>query len=337
MNKSDSAELWQRLVGVALNAPGEPTIGGARYRFDGTVLRSVASASPEQAQTSSVFGFKWQQTETFRSAEARAFTRDWLIQRYGSPGMHPVLQPGAVVLDAGCGAGRAAIEYFGDLLSTMRYVGCDISLAVDEAVRDFNAAGYPGVFLQCDLTRLPILPGSVDVVFSEGVMHHTDSTPGAFESLARLVRPGGLFMFYVYRKKGPIREFTDDHIRAVLRALPPEEAWRQMRGLTKLGIALGRLGATLDVPEDVPMLGIKAGKIDVQRFFYWNVLKAFYRPEMTEDEMHHINFDWYAPANAHRHTEAEIREWCARGGFEIEREIVEDAGITVVARRGAAR
>ncbi len=334
---TERAELWRRLIGVPLDAPCLRDIGGISYRFDGAVLRSTAGASPSQAQTSDMFGFKWKQTTSFAGVSARGFTRDWLNRRYGDVQTHPELRPGAVVLDAGCGAGRAAIEYFGAALATLHYVGCDISAAVDEAAREFESAGNAGLFLQCDLTRLPILPESVDVVFSEGVMHHTDSTREAFDALARTIRPGGLFMFYVYRKKGPIREFTDDYIRAALHNLPPEEAWQQMSGLTKLGIALGQLGATLDVPEDIPLLGIKAGKIDIQRFFYWNVLKAFYRPEMTEDEMRHINFDWYAPANAHRHTEAEIRTWCACAGFEIRREVVEDAGITIVARRGAAR
>lgn len=329
----EKAELWRRLIGTSVNAPGIYDVGGVLYRFDGSVLRAPSVGSADQAQTANVFGFKWKQTSTFDSASVRQFTRDWLLRRYGPPAEIPALAPGAVVLDAGCGAGRAALEYFDRSLASVNYIGCDISDAVDEAASAFRAAGHNSAFLQCDLTHLPILPGSVDVVFSEGVMHHTDSTRAAFDSLARLVRTGGVFMFYVYRKKGPIREFTDDYVRTALRNLSPEEAWRQTRALTRLGVALGQLGATLDIPEDVPLLGIKAGKIDVQRFIYWNILKAFYRPEMTEDEMHHINFDWYAPANAHRHSEVEIREWCAAAGFAIRREIVEEAGITVIAVR----
>ena len=32
----------------------------------------------------------------------------------------------------------------------------------------------------------------------------------------------------------------------------------------------------VDVPEDVELLGIPAGPIDVQRLFYWHVAKAYY-------------------------------------------------------------
>jgi hypothetical protein len=75
--------------------------------------------------------------------------------------------------------------------------------------------------------------------------------------------------------------------------------------------------------------------MDLQRFFYWHVAKAFWRPDMTFDEMNHINYDWYAPRNAHRHTEAEVRDWCAASGLEVVRNRVEEAGITVVARKQA--
>ena len=140
-------------------------------------------------------------------------------------------------------------------------------------------------------------------------------------------------MFYVYRKKGPVREFTDDYMRARLQNLSPEEAWGAIEPLTKLGITLGKMGVEIEVEEDVELLGIKAGRYDLQRFFYWNIAKAFYRPDLSFDEMAHINFDWFAPLNAHRQSEQQVRQWCADAGFEIEREVVEEAGITVIARR----
>jgi hypothetical protein len=39
-------------------------------------------------------------------------------------------------------------------------------------------------------------------------------------------------LFYVYRRKGPIREFTDDYVRDRLKALPPEAMWKALRPLT---------------------------------------------------------------------------------------------------------
>ena len=187
--------------------------------------------------------------------------------------------------------------------------------------------------LEADLAQLPLPPESVDVIFSEGVLHHTDSTEGALRALIPLLKRGGRFMFYVYRRKGPVREFTDDYIRERLHVMMPDEAWHAMIPLTKLGVALGELHAEVDVPEAIDLLGIPAGRIDLQRLFYWHVAKAFYRPDHTLDEMNHINYDWYAPRNAHRQSIEEVRGWCADAGLEIERERVEASGITIIAVR----
>jgi SAM-dependent methyltransferase len=176
------------------------------------------------------------------------------------------------------------------------------------------------------------------MIFSEGVLHHTDSTERSLKSLAGKLKEGGRFLFYVYAKKAIVREFTDDAIRDFLGALSDADAWTALEPLTKLGIALGELGVEVDVPEDIPYLGIKAGRVDLQRFFYWNICKAYYRPEFTLDEMNHINFDWFRPLNCHRHTPEEVSRWCEEANLEIERMDVQDAGITVVARmRGPAK
>ena len=87
------------------------------------------------------------------------------------------------------------------------------------------------------------------------------------------------------------------------------------------------------VPRDIDLLEIPAGPIDVQRLFYWHVFKAYYDPRLTFDELNHTNYDWYAPQNAQRQTPEQVREWCAAAGLEIERERVEQAGITVIARK----
>jgi hypothetical protein len=115
--------------------------------------------------------------------------------------------------------------------------------------------------------------------------------------------------------------------------MAPDDAWQALMSLTKLGVALGELKLEVEVPEEVTLLGIPKGKIDLQRLFYWHIFKAYYRPEFTLEEMNHVNFDWYAPKNSHRQTPEEVRAWCAEAGLAIERERVEEAGITVIARK----
>ena len=174
----------------------------------------------------------------------RAPIREWLIERYGDveeANWWADHGDAPVVLDAGCGAGLAAVELFGTRLRSIRYIGMDVSRAVDIAAQRFAERELPGGFLQADLAQPPFVDGSLDVVFSEEVLHHTDSTERALKRLVRLLRPGGRFLFYVYRRKGPIREFTDDYVRDRLQGMEPDEAWAQLMPVTKLGKALGDL------------------------------------------------------------------------------------------------
>lgn len=310
---------------------------GSEWDVREGIVRSRELLSESQEQTSDAFGYKWNQRETFERPGATDGTKRWLLERYGDVanaewwsdyGDRPVL------LDAGCGAAQTTLLLFEEVMPNLRYLGVDVSNAVDVAADRFEQRGLDGAFVQSDLTRIPVPPESIEVIYSEGVMHHTDSTRGALESLASLIKPGGRFLFYVYRRKGPIREFSDDYIRDAIADLDPEPAWKALEPLTDLGIALGELGVEVEVPRDVELLGIPAGKIDVQRLFYWHVFKAFYDPNLTFDEMNHTNFDWYAPRNAHRQSPEEVREWCAAAGLQIEHERVEDAGITIIARKG---
>jgi arsenite methyltransferase len=331
-------EWFTALIGtdVRLSDGESVRVGEKRYVLDRGILRAEVLVSDAQAQTADTFGFKWRQLDTFAGETAVARTRDWLVERYGDVATAAWWREygdAPVLLDAGCGAALGSLALFGSRLKAVRFIALDISEAVRVAAERCAEQGISGVFLQDDLATLPLAPGSVDVVFSEGVLHHTDSPVASLHRLASLLSPGGRFLFYVYKKKGPIREFSDDYIRDRLQGKEPEEAWKALESLTKLGVALGRLGAEVDVPEDVDLLEIPAGRYDIQRLFYWHVAKAFFRPELSFDELNHINYDWYAPAIAHRQTPEEVRAWCAEAGLEVEREHIEDAGITVIARR----
>ena len=290
-----------------------------------------------QDQTESAFAFKWQRRGTYESAAVQDASREWLFKRYcgGDPALLDAWLAGGrkSILDAGCGAGHSAILFFGDRLRNHDYLGIDISSAVDVAKTRFEERGLPGSFRQEGILETTVPDGSIDLVFSEGVLHHTDSTEAALKRLAKTLAPGGRFLFYVYAKKAVVREFTDDYVREKLRPLDDQGAWEALMPLTRLGQTLGELNVEVDVPEDIPFLGIKRGRLDIQRFFYWNVCKLYYRPDWTLDEMNHINFDWFRPLNCHRQTPDEVRRWCADAGLVIERFDVEDAGITVVARR----
>jgi arsenite methyltransferase len=298
-------------------------------------LQTKRTYSKTQLQTKDVFAFKWSKRDTYESEAIKRNARRWLFERYceNKPSRLKNWLSGSrkIILDAGCGSGYSALCFFGNHLKKHDYLGVDISSAVEVGKQRFAESGLPGDFLQANLLEIPIPDKSVDMIFSEGVLHHTDSTKQSLTALVKKLKKGGRFLFYVYAQKAVIREFSDDHIRVQLRPMTDEEAWRALEPLTKLGIALGKLNVDITVPDDIPYLGIKKGKINLQRFFYWNICKMYYRPEYTLDEMNHINFDWFRPLNCHRHTPEEIECYCKEAKLTIEYMNIQEAGITVVA------
>ena len=311
-------------------------VDGHDFEIRDGIPRARTASTASQAQTAAAFGFKWQQRESFESETVLRLTREHVTDRYGqiaTADWWADSGPNPLVIDAGCGAGLTALAMLEPIFPRIHYLGIDISDAVDVAAERFRERGLPAAFMQADYTDLPLPDGIAMFVLAEGTLHHTDDTRNAFHKVARLVAPGGRFGFYVYRRKAPIREFTDDYIRERFQKMTPEQAWEAMKPLTRLGIALGELGVEIEVPEDIELLGIPAGRHDVQRLFYWYVCKAYHRPEFTFEENNHVNYDWFAPTNAHRHTEQELHTWCEEAGLSIEREVVQPAGITIVARR----
>jgi SAM-dependent methyltransferase len=311
--------------------------GDSAYPIVGGIPRFVLTDDAGQRQTESSFGYKWTKRDSFGSEGMQAELHRWLIERYGfeSPeDMRAYFAGRRRTLDAGCGAGFATSAWIQDGWDAdgAEWVGADISAAIDVARE--RLGGFGGThFVQADILQLPFREESFDTIISEGVLHHTPSTERALKSLVPLLAPGGELMFYVYRVKAPIREFTDDYVRDRLAELSPEEAWDALRPLTRLGQALAELETEIEVPEDVPLLGIEAGRYDVQRLIYWHVAKLFWNAGMTFEENNHLNFDWYAPRYAHRHTEEEVRGWCADEGLEITRFDVHEAGFTVRAHK----
>jgi arsenite methyltransferase len=331
-----SQNWFETLLGVRLPPEGSSVqVRGRTLNMHRGILRDKGFNSTAQDQTSDTFGFKWAKRDTFEGATL-TFGKNWLLEKYGDVAADSSLfgtSERPILLDAGCGASASALALFEPVLDRMHYLGVDVSDAVDVAKTRFDERSLPAAFLQADLNQLPLPENSIDLIFSEGVLHHTDDTRAALAALARYLKPAGRILFYVYRKKGPLREFTDDYIREKLQAMTPEQAWQAMMPLSKFGKALGELNLDIDIPENIDLLGIPAGRINLQRLLYWHMLKAFYRPEMSLDEMNHVNFDWYAPRNAHRQSPDEVRAWCASLGLSIEHERIEDAGITVVARK----
>ncbi len=310
---------------------------GRSYVITNGIPRFVLTEDSDQKQTGSSFGFKWQQRHTYDSPRVHSVAQQWLVQRYGFKSvdeMRGFFGSRRRILDAGCGAGFSTAPWMNHpAWKGAAWVGVDISTAIDVAQERLSFIDNTH-FIQADILQLPFLEDTFDTVFSEGVLHHTPSTKLALKSVLGVLEPGGEILFYVYRKKGPIREFSDDYVRHIVSSLDPQEAWAMLRPLTRLGQALAELHVEVEVPEDIPYLGIKAGRYDVQRLIYWHFAKLYWNEARSLEQNNLVNFDWYHPRYAHRHTEAEIRHWCDEARLSIIHFDAQESGFTVRAVKG---
>ena len=101
---------------------------------------------------------------------------------------HIPREPGAVVVDFGCGNGEI-IKQMQQINDSARYIGLDVSATALEAA----GAALDGVELHRieDGGRVPLPDGAADFVFSSEVIEHIYDTENAFREMARVLRPGG--------------------------------------------------------------------------------------------------------------------------------------------------
>jgi SAM-dependent methyltransferase len=318
-----------------LRLDGETLVAedGTSYPIVRGIPRFVLTEDAGQKQTSDAFGFKWKKRETYDSPAAKKSAAEWYLEKYGFTSLDEwaaYFDGMGAVLDVGSGSGFSSSLWLESPRWTGRamWVGVDISEAIDVAQERLAEVANTH-FVQGDALQLPFRDGAFGAIFSEGVLHHTPSTRDALLSAVRVLASGGEANVYVYKKKAPLREFTDDYVREQIASLSDEEAWDAMRSLTELGRVLAETNAKVDLRVDVPTLGIKAGQYDVQRLIYWNFAKLFWNPALEFEENVHINFDWYRPRYAHRQTEEQVREWCEEAGLTIRRLHDSEAGYTV--------
>ena len=212
-----------------------------------------------------------------------------------------------LVLDVGVGSGASSRLWSP---RAKEFHGVDIGDGIYRAKNTLKNSTENPILSHADLHHLPYKNESFDVIVSNGVLHHTPSTKLALKSIYPKLKKGGIIIFYIYKIKSPLREFSDDYIRKCISHLSPDEAFEQMKPLTKLAESLSKQDIKITIPEDMPLLGFKKGEYDLQRFIYQNIFKLFWKDSMGFSESNMENYDWYYPKYSWRHTEQEIKDWC---------------------------
>ena len=284
-----------------------------------------------QSETRESFSEKWRRAPNYREATRTHYVQ-WYLERYGFgtlEGLRDFLSGKHRLLDAGTGHGRDAELFAQNSQATVFAI--DISEGIYNAYRDLHRLENVHV-IQADLGKLPFDDQFFDFISCDQVIHHTPDTRESFLRLVRHLAPGGYIGIYTYKIKGPVREFCDDYIRQFTVGMPADECLKISEAVQVRPFAR-RLQVTIDVPDDIPILGIKAGKHDLQRFIYWNMFKCYWNDTMDWNSNVITNFDWYHPLHAHRHSPDEVRSWFDECGVSVEHFDVVESGISVLGQK----
>jgi len=289
------------------------------------------SQKNKKQQTLRSFHEKWAQNPELalkQTLDSESSFQKWILDRNDFKDAEDAanqLKSYSRILDAGCGNGRVT-ALLASLLPEAKIVGIDI---IDLDIPKNNTEQFPNVqFIYADLTEDLSHLGNFDYIYCQEVLHHTGNAKETFSNLVKILERNGKIAIYVYRKKAPVREFSDDFIREKISLMEYEDAMKACRQMAELGKRLTKLNTEVEV-EDMPLLGIVKGKYTIQRLIYHFFMKCYWNPELSEEENAVINYDWYHPQNCSRHTMQEVLGWFENEDLEITWQFEDLYGITV--------
>jgi SAM-dependent methyltransferase len=260
-----------------------------------------------QSQTTDIFSDKWVEAAEYESIDKMySFQLDWFLKLYGfesKENLIDFLKDKHTIIDTGCGLGYKA-AWFAELAPHAIVLGTDISDAIDVAANKYRH--IPNLyFFRGDIANTHLKNSVIDFTVCDQVIMHTEVPEKTFDHLCDITSAKGEFACYVYSKKALPRELLDDYFRKATHEISNDKMWEFSTQLTELGKTLTDLNVRFTCP-DIPVLGIKGGEYDIQRFIYWNFLKCFWKEDWGFELSRSTNYDWYAPSNAKRFSKEEF-------------------------------
>jgi SAM-dependent methyltransferase len=142
---------------------------------------------------------RWYLTESRAFFGARA--ADWDTRfgddmpAYAKAVETAVTRPGDLVLDVGCGTGRALPALAAAVGPAGRVLGFDVTPAMLTAAREAGRGECARLVL-ADARRLPLPDAVAGLVFAAGLVQHLPDPAAGLAELARVTRPGGRLMIF---------------------------------------------------------------------------------------------------------------------------------------------
>ena len=201
----------------------EPQLRSLPAERAASVRRALGERRPRayDRQTRENFSLEWgfhEVGDTTWGIDLEERVRTYFVEPIRIP---PEDLPGKVLLDAGCGNGSQSVLY-GQL--GLEVVAVDLSSGLEHGLafaRSRDPASSERVhFVQGDLVNPPLADGSVDIIHSAGVLHHTPDTRQTFVRLLRLLRPGGTCYIWLYKHEPGVTPVVNSIRRVTTRIRP---------------------------------------------------------------------------------------------------------------------
>lgn len=142
---------------------------------------------------------RWYVSETRAFFSARAATWDTKygddLPAYSAAIAQARIPRGGVVIDVGCGTGRALPALRQAVGPHGTVIAVDLTPEMLHQARP-KARAARAALLLADAQHLPFATASVDAVFAAGLIMHMPDTEAGLWQLARVTRPGGLLILF---------------------------------------------------------------------------------------------------------------------------------------------
>ncbi len=301
--------------------------------FNG-VPRLVVDKEKNFKKTETAFSSKWKNfSKSYHNKRWYDKQQKWFLDRFGwnsVPKFLKFLNKCEYILDAGTGVGNSA-HWFSANKNALVFA-IDASESVIFANKKYGKISNIH-FLQADIRQLPFKKNFFSFICSDQVLHHTKNTKTSFINLTKHLKKNGLISIYIYKKKGPIREFSDDFIREIMVNKSEKDCLKFSKSMAILGRSLSKLNKKITIPKNIPILKIKSGTYDLQRFIYWNFLKCWWSDDVPFEQSIATNFDWYYPKYAYRHTPDEVKNWFKEQKLKISHFNEIESGISITGKK----
>ena len=150
---------------------------------------------------------------------------------------------GKSVIDVGCGGGRYTVAW--GLLGAGKVLGYDISATgIADARSRVESSDIDNVtFQEGNVLSLPFADNSFDIVYSNGVLHHTTDWQKGVAELVRILKPGGMGWLYLIEKPGGLFWDLIEILRVVMQ---DEDKAAARNALRMIGVPANRIFYMLD-------------------------------------------------------------------------------------------